>query len=216
MSGYQVERGDVLLSVQVLLTEEEEGRQAASGPRASARVIPLHRPAPRPPAPAAGHHPAAPATPPRPAWESRSRTLPVGQIPPAASMVDPTTGAGTNLALERDVKMELAAAGGGQPPALVALTVLGLDQVRLSMGNDAAEDALKAMVEVAPFALRARDRIYRAGRNQMALLLPATDRPSAEAARASLELAFGPVLSGRGYPELKLEARSIQLTALAS
>jgi GGDEF domain-containing protein len=131
-------------------------------------------------------------------------------------MVDPATGAGTRDALRRDLELERAAAAAAPGPIVLILRVAGLDQVRLTMGEPAAEAVLKSMVEVAPFALRARDRIYRSGPSEMVLLLPGADIVAAKEARAALESALGKVLAGRGFPELRLEARALQPVAEAS
>src|SRR5690348_16316026 len=142
--SYQVERSDVLLSVQLILTREEEARQLGS---------PGPRPAPAPMArrPAVVAAPSAPAA---PAWARRPESP---QLVEVVAMVDPATGAGTRDALRRDLELERAAAASAPGPIVLILRVADLDQVRLTMGEPAAEAVLKSMVEVAPFALRSRD-----------------------------------------------------------
>lgn len=132
-------------------------------------------------------------------------------------MVDPLTGVGTLHALRRDLMLEQAWPGAGKHvPVLVALEIGALDQIRLAMGAEAGDLVLKSLVEVAPFALRAQDRVYRSGRNQLTLLLPAADEAGAETARRDLEAALQRCLSGRGYPEVRLFARKLDAVALAS
>ncbi|MGH2554424.1 MAG: diguanylate cyclase domain-containing protein [Actinomycetota bacterium] len=132
-------------------------------------------------------------------------------------MVDPLTGVGTLHALRRDLMLQQAWPGGGTPVSiLVALQIDGLDQIRLAMGAEAGDYVLKSLVEVAPFALRAQDRVYRSGRSQLTLMLPAADDAGAEGARRELEAALQRCLAGRGYPEVRLTARKLDAIALAS
>jgi GGDEF domain-containing protein len=132
-------------------------------------------------------------------------------------MVDPLTGVGTLHALRRDLMLEQAwpMAGRGES-VLVALQIDALDQIRLAMGSEAGDHVLKSLVEVAPFALRAQDRVYRSGRNQLTLMLPAADEAVAETARRELEAALQRCLADRGYPEVRLSARKLDPVALAS
>jgi len=216
VSGYQVERGDVLLSIQLILTAEEEGLRSGGRWPSPGSV--------RPAVAAASAHvvPRGVAGPARTVPPQVRHSLPPVRKPPSApsllpSMVDPMTGAGTADALRRDLSLVRAAVGAGQPAAAAAvLSVEGLDQVRLTMGTEAAVAVLRALVEVAPFALQARDRIYRAGRTEMALLLPGADHTRVEAARAGLELALSRVLADRGFPEVRLAVRPLGSLAAAS
>jgi GGDEF domain-containing protein len=132
-------------------------------------------------------------------------------------MVDPLTGIGTMHALRRDLMLQEAwPAGGRQAPVIIALEVRSLDQIRVDMGPEAGDRVLKCLVEVAPFALRTQDRIYRSGRNQLTLLLPGTEGVDPERARAALEVGLRRRLDGRGYPEVHLAARKLDPVALAS
>jgi GGDEF domain-containing protein len=107
--------------------------------------------------------------------------------------------------------------GAGRPtPVLVAVEVDALDQIRLAKGAEAGDHVLKCLVEVAPFALRSQDRVYRSGRNQLTLLLPGTNDSGAETARSGLETGLQRRLAGRGYPEISLSARRLDAVALAS
>jgi hypothetical protein len=222
---FLVERGDVLLSVQMILTREEEVRR-----RQLARSSP-GAPAPQPPAPVrptvtAVRTPASlRVAPPRPPAEpvrpvaaqepgpARTEAKPAG--PP--SMVDPLTGVGTIHALRRDLMLEKTwPMAGRRSPTLVALEIAPLDQIREAMGAPAADRVLKSLVEVAPFTLRTQDRVYRSGRNQLTVLLSAGEGAGAEGARSALETALQRHLAGKGYPELRLTARKLDPVALAS
>ncbi len=227
MKGFRVEQGDVLLSIQMVLTREEEMRRrllaGAGAPRPAQSRAVTHQiaaPAPRPvvtPPPTARHAPIrslqpASSTIPAPS-PVRNGKRPTG--PP--SMVDTLTGVGTLHALRRDLILQQAWPLAGQGvPALVALEVSALDQIRADMGAEAGDRVLKSLVEVAPFALRTQDRIYRSGRNQLTLLLPETDGAGAESARSALETALHRRLAGHGYPEVRLAARKLDPVALAS
>jgi GGDEF domain-containing protein len=222
--GYRVEQGDVLLSVQMVLTREEEARrrqlaQAAQRPaqapvpsqvRPSRPLVvhPATRPAPvRPPQAAPPAAPAPAAAAPRP------RSRPVA----APVMVDPLTGVGTIHALRRDLMLEQAwPMSSRKTSALMALEIGALEQIRSDMGAEAGDQVLKCLVELAPFALRTQDRIYRSGRNQLTVMLPGTDPAGAESARSALETALQRRLDGRGYPEVRLASSKLDPVALAS
>jgi GGDEF domain-containing protein len=214
---YGIERGDVLLSLQLILTKEEEHQPA---PRRTEPVSPAPRVA------------VAPSEDNRLRTEMRSMASTLrpaaasgsafgrAPLPPAPSrpivMVDPDTGAGTVHALRRDLDLhQQVTNGNGFANALVALDLQSLDQIRLVLGNGAAEDVVRGLVEVAPFALRARDRVYRSGRDQLMLLLPGADDQGVEAARWGLEMALGRFLSDRGFPEVRLTATRVDPAALA-
>ena len=224
MKRFSIEQGDVLLSIQLVLTREEEAgkrllaKPAAAG--AASRRLQLAAAPPRPahlrPAPSPSVPQRQPAIPPVPSIPSRrSGTAPHPAGPPL--MVDPLTGVGTLHALRRDWMLQQAMPGSGaEPSAVVALDVAGLDGIREAMGAQAGNQVLKSLVDVAPFTLRTQDRVYRSGRNQLTLLLPATDAAGAESARKGLEDALQRTLAGRGYPEIRLSARKVDAVALAS
>jgi GGDEF domain-containing protein len=214
---YGIERGDVLLSLQLILTREEEHQPA---PRAAEPALAPRRPAHQP---GEGSrlrtHIRSVVPTMRPARHAATAIGRASPLAPPAKpivMVDPDTGAGTLLALRRDLDLHRQETNGhGFANALVALDLQALDQLRLVLGDLAAEDVVKGLVEVAPFALRARDRVYRSGRDQLMLLLPGADDDGVEAARWGLEMALGRFLSDRGFPEVRLAARRIDPAALA-
>src|SRR5439155_24178726 len=102
-------------------------------------------------------------------------------------LIDPSTGGGSFRAVRRDVRAEVAwAPGGTGEPAVVALEVRPVAEIRRRDGDEAAERLLRAVVEVVPFMLRGRDRVYRTGPDELALLMPHTDVEGMEAALARL------------------------------
>ena len=209
MPRYGIERGDVLLSLQLALTLEEEEPVDLEA---------ISRPAQPPVRPQAGngaaHH--RPSPPPRVAPPVQRRG-PLPGIPPAPSrpvvMVDPTTGAGTMAALRRDLAVQKKS--GGQPDGkVVGLEIETLDQFRLVLGPSAADEVIRGLVEVAPFALQARDRVYRFGRDKLILWLGVSKDAEVEKARSGLEEAVTRFLADRGFPEVRLVARALDPEAL--
>ena len=210
MPRYGIERGDELLSLQLALTREEEGpvdleaisRTVPSGVRPHAGN-------------GAAHH--RPSPPPRVTPPVHARG-PLPGIPPAPSrpviMVDPTTGAGTMAALRRDLALQKNAGG---PPhgKVVGLEIETLDQFRMVLGAGAADEVIRGLVEVAPFALQARDRVYRFGRDKLILWLGASQDAEVEKARSGLEEAVTRFLADRGFPEVRLLARALDAAALS-
>jgi GGDEF domain-containing protein len=202
VKGFRVEQGDVLLSVQMILTREEESRRRQPAPHA------VHRAPQRPVR--------SPARASRPVEVHRA-TRPRTGVTPAPVMVDPLTGVGTIHALRRDLMLEQAwPKGSREAPSLIALEIAPLAQIRTDMGAEAGDQVLKCLVEIAPFALRTEDRIYRSGRDQLTVLFPGTDRAGTESALSALETALRRRLDGRGYPEVRLASRKLDPVALAS
>jgi len=206
VSEYGIERGDVLLSLQLTLTREEEERISPSPPHANGG----HRPAASPPAP---RQATARVSNGGPAFRPNFPSLPAAPSKPLV-MLDAATGAGTLDALRRDLRLAEAARE-GRRGALVGIEVETLDQLRLVCGSGAGEQVLKGLVEVAPFALRAQDRVYRSGRERLVLLLEGKGDAAVEAARAGLEVAVGRFLADRGFPPVHLTARPLDPAALA-
>jgi hypothetical protein len=190
---YGIERGDVVLSLQLALTREEEQRTS---------MAPVER-----------------VERPRPVLTTTSapRLFPMPQAPSnPVVMFDPDTGAGTVHALHRDLSLYDERPEADRSPAtVVAITFQGLDQIRFVLGDRAAGELVKGLVEVAPFALRARDRVYRSGWDRLLLFLQGANDQEVEAARCGLELALGRFLSDRGFPEVRLIARRVDPAALA-
>ena len=90
-----------------------------------------------------------------------------------------------------------------------------LDQFRLVLGSGAADEVIRGLVEVAPFALQARDRVYRFGRDKLILWLGASKDAEVEKARLGLEEAVTRFLADRGFPEVRLLARTLDPAAIA-
>ena len=201
MPGYRIEQSDVLLSVQVVLTREEEPRWRRA---AYAEPRSVHPPRPRT---------VSEGTPDRVA-ETRvptpQRANPILLLPaPKAPIVtlDPSTGAGTMQALRRDLTMDIGRTAAGR--VLGVISVEGLDQARLTLGPGAAEEVLKAIVQVAPFALQARDRLYRAARGQLVILLAHAVEEDLEPACGRLEAGVKRYLADRGSPPIALHVRRL-------
>ncbi len=186
MAGFGIEQADVLLSVQLVLIRERQSSPPTRERAETAKRLPA-------PVPITSRIP-------------RRSTI----AGPSPLMVDPETGVGTVHALARDLALERAArtAHSGRW-ALVALAIQSLDQVRLVLGEEPVRDMFRGLVEIAPFALHARDRLYRTGRDELSVLLPKAEDGAVEDARARLELALTTYLAGRGLPAITLVARVI-------
>ena len=209
MPRYGIERGDVLLSLQLALTHEEE--EPVDLEAISRRAQPSVRPQG---GNGDAHH--RPSPPPRLLPPVQRRQALPG-IPPAPSrpvmMVDPTTGAGTMAALRRDLALQKNS-GGPPEGKVVGLEIETLDQFRLVLGPGAADEVIRGLVEVAPFALHARDRVYRFGRDKLILWLGARKNADVEEARSGLEEAVTRFLADRGFPEVRLVARALDPGAI--
>jgi GGDEF domain-containing protein len=217
VDGYGIELGEELLSIQLILTREAERRSAVPREAGASRVMidptRTHRGAPR-----------VDRTSPRPrrAVEGRDRspngvhpagTVKLGML--ESGMVDALTGTGTARALRRDLMLERTwPAARAHRQVMAALDIEPLEQIRLSFGQDAADLVLKALVEVAPFILEPRDRIYRTGRDQFVLVQETPGEQGPEPARSSLEASLRRVLVDRGLPEVRIGARPVDMDAL--
>jgi GGDEF domain-containing protein len=129
-------------------------------------------------------------------------------------MVDPMTGAGTMAALRRDLALQKSS-GAHLDGKVVGLEIETLDQFRLVLGPGAADEVIRGLVEVAPFALHARDRVYRFGRDKLILWLGASKDADVEEARSGLEEAVTRFLADRGFPEVRLAARALDPAAIS-
>jgi GGDEF domain-containing protein len=219
VDGYGFERDEVLLSVQLILAREEQradppmvvaahgtaGSQDAGGwlPAAwgtqQGSVVPLD-PAGRP-------RGTAPVT-------ASARPSTAGAQPRELGLIDPSTGAGSLRALRRDLQSEMAWAPAGRAePAIVALEVQPVADIRRRDGDEAAERLLRAVVEVVPFMLRGRDRVYRTGPDELALLMPHTDVEGMEAALARLLEMVPRSIADRKLGTVRLLPRRVRMAA---
>jgi GGDEF domain-containing protein len=194
---YFMERGDVLMSVHLVLAAEWERKPPTAAPslrRAVSAVVPERRREPR-------------AAPPAPASQDRTaRTL----------LIDPATGAPNLDALRRDVRLAGGRAGlVGERSVLVALEVGGLGEVRATQGLEAANSVLKALIELAAFSLRGRDRVYRVGFDQLVFLMTDTFEEGAVVALERYAEESERVLSARGLPRVELARRRLELAMFA-
>src|SRR5204862_7915925 len=84
--------------------------------------------------------------------------------PQELGLIDPSTGAGSFRALRRALQSEIAwAPAATGDPAVVALEVRPVAEVRRRDGDEAAERLLRAVVEVVAVMLRGTGRVYRTG-----------------------------------------------------
>jgi GGDEF domain-containing protein len=192
VQGYGIELGDELLSIQLILTREAERRGDAPRPRRDVRPEVRHE---------VRHA------------QPHGGSDRLGMV--EAGMVDALTGTGTARALRRDLMLERTwPTAGAHRQALAALRIEPLEQIRLSFGSDAADLVLKAFVEVAPFILEPRDRIYRVARDQFVLVQEAAGRDGPEVARSGLEASLRRVLVDRGLPEVRIGVRPVNAASL--
>jgi len=192
---YSMERGDVLMSVQLVLARESERGQATQ--ETPPRPLRL-RPSPlKTPLRIEDARRAAPG--PRPN---------IGAAPSSDLMlVDPATGAPSLSALRRDIDL----LGGRSAIAGARLTLCSLEvqliRAEGPVAPNAREDVMRALVELVPFALRAKDRVYRTGPNELALLFTGAGEEGAAVALARFEADALRVLHDRKLPRAAFHHR---------
>jgi GGDEF domain-containing protein len=199
---YFMERGDVLMSVHLVLAAEWERKPPTAAPslrRAVSAVVPERR-----------RDPLAP----RPRAAPRAPTLPDRTAP--TLLIDPATGAPNLDALRRDVRLAGGRAGlAGDGSVLVALEIGELSEVRATLGLEAANSVLKALIELAAFSLRGRDRVYRVGFDQLVFLMTNTFEEGAVVALERYAEESERVLSARGLPPVELARRRLEQAMFA-
>ena len=222
VDGYSFERGDVLLSVQLILTREEQradpqrvvSSHEIAGPRGTGGWLPTAWGAQEgsvvPFDPAGRSARLASGGP-----GSASTFTSTGDAQPQElGLIDPSTGAGSFRALRRDLQSEVAwAPAGTGEPAVVALEVRPVAEIRRRDGDEAAERLLRAVVEVVPFMLRGRDRVYRTGPDELALLMPHTDVEGMEAALARLLEMVPRSVAERRLGDVRLVPRRVRMAS---
>jgi hypothetical protein len=199
---YFMERGDVLMSVHLVLAAEWERKPPTAAPslhRAVSAAVPERRRDPLAPKPPAAV----------PAATSLGRAGPT-------LLLDPATGAPNLDALRRDVRLAGGRAGlAGDRSVLVALEIGGLSEVRATGGLEAANSVLKALIELAAFSLRGRDRVYRVGFDQLVFLMTNTFEEGAVVALERFVEESERVLSARGIPPVELARRRLETAMFA-
>jgi GGDEF domain-containing protein len=192
---FETERGDVLLSVQLMLIREDQHRGGSAAIRRDRIEVP-----------AVFRH----------VRSMDSREEPgagVGRVrapalPQAPILVDAATGARTLVGLRRDLGLDGSVPSTwGARFALLSLGIVPLPAIRSALGDGAAERVLQALVEVAPFALDPEARVYRSGADELALLLAKADASAAEQARQSLNAAVERILAVRHLPSIQAVLR---------
>jgi GGDEF domain-containing protein len=194
---YFMERGDVLMSVHLVLAAEWERKPPTAAPslrRAVSAAVPERRLEPLAPKPRTAV----------PAHTSPGRTAPT-------LLIDAATGAQSLDALRRDVRLAGGRAGlAGERSVLVALEIGGLGEVRATQGLEGANSVLKALIELAAFSLRGRDRVYRVGFDQLVFLMTNTFEEGAVVALERYAEESERVLSARGLPRVELARRRLE------
>lgn len=184
---FRAESGEVLLSIQLTLAGEEDPAEVIG--RAQRETTSRQG------------HPSVPA---RPA------------APVELSLVDPITGAGTLRALRRDLAIEMRSRGGTHAPSVVGLLVEPCAGIRASEGDEEADALMRAVADVIPFLVRARDRVYRTGPEEFALLMPATGDDGKVAALRRLLASVPKAIAERRLGEVRLVPRRISVRELGA
>ena len=100
---------------------------------------------------------------------------------------DPLTQLPNRRAFIRELESSLAeAADSGAPLAVMVLDLDGLKELNDRHGHATGDECLVRVGRLLQTELRPRDRAYRIGGDEFAILLPATTRPGAEDVRARL------------------------------
>jgi GGDEF domain-containing protein len=199
MERFGTEQSHVLLSVQHALAMEHQ-RKDAPGPWEAVWVPALSRAL----SATSGGDPAPPRWP----EPGRQDVLAEPVLPWNEAVMDPETGAGTIPSLRRDLELE--------PPEswLMTIAIEPMTEIRSMQGDEIAGRVLRAVAEVVPFALRARDRVYRTGQDELALLLRDAEEDGAAAAASRLEAAAARALTDRRLPAVFLSIRPLDLAGL--
>jgi GGDEF domain-containing protein len=218
--GYRPEAGDVLFSLQALLAREEQRRDGSPSARDAATpepgkeqtsgwlpefwkaerstVVPL-------PAPGRSEE-ATQAMAGHPSQWNPSSSRP----PTDLGLIDPETGAGTVRALRRDLFSELSYA-----PASPSVVALKVERAGEGEQDDRSEeDLVRAVAEVVPFVVRGRDRVYRTGPTELALLMPRTDDEGAGVALARLLTEVPRIMAERKLGQVRLVPRLLSTEGL--
>jgi hypothetical protein len=204
---FGTEVGDLLFSLQALLIREAEGAPEASALLSGEFDAELWIDGPGDPAdvhiglpslavePAAGSDVAdTPAT---------VRDMFGRAVEPEPDLWDPSTGAATLHALNREIALRGSRVSG----SLVTLDVSPLAEIRSQYGDAAAEGVLKAIVEAIPFAMRAEDQVFRTGVDELTLYVPRSTLSDAAGMALRLQLAVKDVLVRRELPPVMLSVR---------
>ena len=138
-------------------------------------------------------------------WSLRS-----ARPPTDLGLIDPDTGAGTVRALRRDLFSELSYAPGS--PSVVALKVERAGEGGADVRS--GEDLVRAVAEVVPFVVRGRDRVYRTGPSELALLLPRTDDEGANVALSRLLTEVPRIMAERKLGQVRLVPRLLSTEGL--
>jgi hypothetical protein len=123
--------------------------------------------------------------------------------PVAETLLDPETGIGGIGALRRDLE---------QLSPMARYTLIQVLAVPTAGGCAEAQDlaaTTRALVAVAPFVLRSRDRVYRVAAPSLVVFLDGVQGVSAEAVRTRLEMALRKTPLGSRLMHVGLAARVV-------
>jgi hypothetical protein len=215
IEGFTTERGDVLLSLQLILAREAEEPRARREPAAAVppirpirlvdapRKIGERRPA-LDPAERRGPEEVPPALPqptpvaaaPAPATARRPLLRPVPQVPSPVAVViqGPATWTGANdaatgtpgvSALRRDLVLEAAWPTGHVPRSAVIVWTMESVEPR-RIGRVEAERLLRSMIEAVGSGIGPKDRAYRTGPCELSLLVRGLEGRTADGVARSI------------------------------
>lgn len=203
--AFGTEVGDLLFSLQALLIREAEGAPEAEAFLTEELDGGLWIDGPGDPGDVRIGLPSLAVEPSRAIQEPITSAVALFGRPeePEPELWDPSTGAATLHALNR----EIAQRGSRVSGALVTMDVSPLAEIRSQYGDAAAEGILRAIVEAIPFALRAEDQVYRTGVDQLTLCVPQATLSDAAGMALRLQLAVKDVLVRRELPPVMLSVR---------
>jgi GGDEF domain-containing protein len=129
-------------------------------------------------------------------------------------MADPETGAGTGVALRRDVDRDLSGRAPDTAPFVLLRVTVHTAQSGQGLPPDVGLDVIRCLCEIGPFVLRGRDRIYRTGPHEVTVLLAEAGPDGAEAARGRLESATQRAMYDKGHPGVLLAGELVDPATL--
>ncbi|HTU00630.1 MAG TPA: GGDEF domain-containing protein [Candidatus Sulfotelmatobacter sp.] len=213
MSDYSTEVGDLLFSLQALLIREAEGAPESEAFLMDELDAEVWIDGPGDPGdvriglPSLAVEPAVTVEEaPAPAVATDMFGRPVE---PEPDLWDPSTGAATLHALNREISLRGSRVSG----ALVTMEISPLPEIRTQYGDAAAEGVLKAIVEAIPFTMRAEDQVFRTGVDELTLYVPRSTLSDAAGMALRLQLAVKDVLVRRELPPIMLSVRPSERAA---
>jgi GGDEF domain-containing protein len=131
-------------------------------------------------------------------------------------LIDPITGVPNLDALRRDIGLAGGLAGlASDRSVLVGVTLVGLTEIGTTQGLEAANTVLRSLIELAPFSLRGRDRVYRIAFDELAFLMTNTFEEGARVALERFAEECERVLAARALPNIRLSSGHLDVVLLA-